>query len=198
MGQIWVNMFKLTKWCKYLSILWVHCYPNDNLTQPMAQFGGLAWGQQYLQQILPRRVEEVSVSAKTGKRWAVTVTMSLMLASHCHEPSILGMVHTIHKHGNMVMIYLGWFIGTYWYHAWPHDTHFSHQNWCPQGSPRVPSYLPSARRRPCGASSGDASSRPLLFVFCVHRQVGRIFQVLLVAEAIAIHIWKRLGGNKMQ
>ena len=49
-----------------------------------------------------------------------------MLASHCHEPSILGMVDTIHKHGNMVMIYLGWFIGTYWYHFDDHMTLIFH------------------------------------------------------------------------
>ena len=71
-GCIWTYMGQYVQVHQMVQILihFVGRYPND-----MAQFGGLAWGQQYLQQILPRRVEEVSVSAKTGKRWAL-VTMS--------------------------------------------------------------------------------------------------------------------------
>ena len=39
---------------------------------------------------------------------------------------LFGMVDTIHKHGNIVMIYLGWFIGTYWYHFDDHMTLIFH------------------------------------------------------------------------
>lgn len=167
-------------------------YPNDNLTQPMAQFGGLAWGQQYLQQILPRKVEEVS--AKTGKRWAVTVTMS----KKCWQATAMNLA------------FWGWLIqsfNTWWWFIWdgslvpfwwPLDTHFSHQNWCPQGSPVGSQVTYPPRGEGLVAQAAGTPQAGRLFVFCVHRQLGRIFQVLLVAEAIAIHMWKRLGGNKMQ
>ena len=133
------------------------------------------WGQQYLQQILPRKVEEVSVL-----RWAVTVTMSLMLAGHCHEPSILGVVDTIHQHhkhdfGDGSLVHIGTMLD--------HMTLIFHikidQNWWPLMTTGVPSLTP---RRGEGLVA-QAAGTPQAGLIC-DAFIGRLgeFKVLLVAE----------------